>query len=108
MPARNRAEPNSEGGGGKKMRQDARGRGMQVKPSRKNSVTHSEDLGLRELRSECAFVCVCVKCVCVFEGLTALSFSCNYLRAGTTANPTRPSNGNTFLPPAPAPCANYV
>lgn len=40
---------------------------------------------------------------CVFKGLTALPFSRNYLCVGTTANPTRPSYGNMFVPPAPLP-----
>lgn len=73
---------------------------MQVKPCR-NSMSHSKDLGV------CCGV-YAVLPVSVFEGLTALTFSCNYLCVGTTANPTRPSYSNTFLPPALSPCANYV
>lgn len=100
VPARNRAEPNTlrQERGWRRWGRMHRGRGTQVKPSR-NSMTHSKDLGANALLPVS---------VCVFEGLTALSFSCNYLRVGTTANPTRPLYGNTFLPPALSPCANYV
>lgn len=54
----------------------------------------------------CTLLCLWV-CVCVCEGLPALSFSSNYFHVRTTANPSRPSYGNTLLPPAPSPSANY-
>lgn len=52
-------------------------------------------------------MCFCLG-VCAFEGLTAIPFSCNYLCNGITANPSRPSYSNRFLPPALSPYANYV
>ncbi len=101
VPARNRAEPNTLRKE-KEKRRCTGGGGCR-------SMSHSKDLGASYVVYVLLPVSVCVcACVRVFEGLTALPFSSNYLRVGTTANPTRPSYGNTFLPPVLSPSANYV